>query len=597
MSTKAWIGVAGAAALASCAPAGDASAPTSGSEALHAFFQRFSAEWVRRNPDLAVATRYFEGEEQAALERRLTPWTREWRLETIEVARQALRELGGFDVESLPDADRVSAEVLRSQLQTIVDGERHLDFEYPLQQMTGANVSLVSALTVTHPVLVPRDAESYVARLAQVDERMREAVVEAQYQAELGILLPRYIVQTTIAQMQRFIEPAPADNPLVTTLVTKMRDVPGLALEAQERLAAEATRIVESEVYPAWREAIAVLERLLPRTNPEGGIAGLPGGAQAYTYYLRRFTTTRLTADDVHEVGLREVARIEAEMDGLLRQVGLTEGSIKERGDRLRERLSYPATDEGRRQIMADIDEMMADALVRSARLFDKMPRARVIAQPYPEFSWASAAASYTAPLRDGSRPGIFQMPLRRDQLTRYELRSLVYHETVPGHHFQIALAVEDEDLPAFRRLRLLGTISATVEGWALYAERLAIEEGWYDGDIEGRIGALESQLFRARRLVVDTGLHTRGWTRQQAIDYGMEPSEVDRYVAWPGQATSYMIGQLKIVELRERARAALGERFSLGAYHDIVLGLGSVPLDVLEREVDRWIAAAPSTR
>jgi uncharacterized protein (DUF885 family) len=221
------------------------------------------------------------------------------------------------------------------------------------------------------------------------------------------------------------------------------------------------------------------------------------------------------------------------------------------------------------------------------------MPKAPVIAQPYPEFQWPNAAAGYTAPPLDGSRPGIFQMPLRPDQMTKFGLRTLVYHETVPGHHFQIALMNENTALPRFRRVRAFGGISAIGEGWALYAERLAAESGWYEGDAEGQLGQLDDALFRARRLVVDTGLHMKGWTRQQAIDYGIEPSEVERYVVNPGQATSYMVGQLRIVELREKARAAMGAKFSLRAFHNVVLGAGAVPLHLLEDQVDAYVRSA----
>jgi uncharacterized protein (DUF885 family) len=215
------------------------------------------------------------------------------------------------------------------------------------------------------------------------------------------------------------------------------------------------------------------------------------------------------------------------------------------------------------------------------------------MARPFQRFQEANAAANYTAPARDGSRPGIFQIPLRPARMTKFNLRSLVYHETVPGHHFQIALELENTDLPAFRQLRVFGGISAPVEGWALYAERLAAESGWYDGDPEGLLGQLDSALFRARRLVVDTGLHALRWTRQQAIAYGIEASEVERYVVNPGQACSYMIGQLKIVELREKARTALGQRFSLREFHNVVLGTGSVPLELLERQVEAYIRGA----
>jgi uncharacterized protein (DUF885 family) len=242
---------------------------------------------------------------------------------------------------------------------------------------------------------------------------------------------------------------------------------------------------------------------------------------------------------------------------------------------------------------MADIDVMIRDAEKRAAAQFDRRPKASVIARPFQRFQEANAAANYTVPARDGSRPGIFQIPLRPERMTRFSLRSLVYHETVPGHHFQLALELENEANPAFRRMRAFGGISAFSEGWGLYAERLAAESGWYDGDPEGLLGQLESALFRARRLVVDTGLHAKRWTRQQAIDYGIEASEVERYVVFPGQACSYMLGQLKIVELRDKARAALGDRFSIREFHNTVLGSGTVPMELLERQVDQYIQRA----
>jgi uncharacterized protein (DUF885 family) len=581
-----------AAVLAAC---GRSDAPAEedagGVAAIEAFFEDFTAEWVRGNPDLAVASRYFQGEEQAALDRQLTPRTRAWELERIALARRGLEQLAGFDLESLPDAERVSADVMRLQLQSVVDREPYLDYEFSLEQMNGANVQLPNALTVTHPMTSETDARTYVDRLGQMGERMREAVAEAERRADAGILPPRFIVEITVAQMEQFVAPAPADNPLVTSLAQKAAAVPEIGAPVRDSLVERASEIVAEDIYPAWRDAIALLQAQLPSTTADAGLWRLEGGDEAYASALRRFTTTDLTAEEIHEIGLREVARIEARMDSLFRQVGLAEGSINERVEQLRERLAYPVSDAGRSAIMADIDELLADALVRSGELFRTMPSSPVVARPYPEFRWANAAASYTAPPLDGSRPGVFQMPLRPDQLTRFALRSLVYHETVPGHHFQIALANEDTSLPRFRQMRAFGTISATTEGWALYAEHLAAENGWYEGDVEGLIGQLESQLFRARRLVVDTGLHAMRWTRQDALDYGIdEPSEVDRYVVYAGQACSYMIGQLRIIELRERAREALGARFSVADFHDVILGLGSVPLGVMESEVERWI-------
>jgi uncharacterized protein (DUF885 family) len=300
-----------------------------------------------------------------------------------------------------------------------------------------------------------------------------------------------------------------------------------------------------------------------------------------------------MSAKEIHELGLREVSRIESEMDAILRKLGRTTGTVNERIERLRAERSYPVTSEGRARIMADIDTMIRDAEQRANAIFDLRPKARAIAQPYPEFRWANAAASYTAPPLDGSRPGIFQMPLRPESLTKVGLRTLVYHETVPGHHFHTAYSVENTLLPKFRQVRALGGISAIGEGWALYAERMVAQEGWYEGDLEGLLGQLDDELFRARRLVVDTGLHAMRWTRQQAIDYGIEASEVERYVVNPGQACAYKIGQLEIFRLRDKAQRALGARFSIKSFHNVVLSVGTVPLEILEREVDAYIRSA----
>ena len=559
------------------------------------FFRDFTDEWVRQNPNQAVRTQYFEAEEQAELSRQLTPVTAAWRRERIQFAERGLAELAQFDRNMMTDDQRLSADVMQWQLQSAVDGEPFIDYNFPLQQMNGVNVQIPSALAVVHPIQTEQDAVNYVARLTQVDDRMAEATVESRRLAGQGTLPPRFILNATIAQMQQFVAPAPSENPLVTALVTKMQAVPEISRDRLEALRSEATRIVEAEVYPAWSAGIAALESQLPDATDDAGLWRFDNGADLYAQRLRTHTTTDLTAEEIHQIGLGEVDRIEAEMDGLLKQLGYVEGSTAERVAQLQAALSYPPTEDGRMRIMADIDVILEDAQQRTAALFDIRPESTVVARPYPEFRWASAPASYSAPPADGSRDAVFQMPLRPSQLTKFRLRSLVYHETVPGHHFQIALSIENPDLPAFRRIRAFGGMAASSEGWALYAERLAAEEGWYDDDLEGRIGQLHSALFRARRLVVDTGLHAMGWTRQQAIDFGIEPSEVERYVVFPGQACSYMIGQLKLVELRERAREALGDRFSVREFHNVILRTGVVPLSVLEQVTDAYIAVARS--
>ena len=545
---------------------------------------------MRADPNRAAATRYFTGTEQAALERQLTPETRAWRHQRVELARKGLGELAKFDASRMSHDERVSADLMHWQLQTLVEGEAYEDYRFPLDQFNGPNVSLVSTLTVQHPMRTAADARNYVARLGQVRPRMEEAIAEAERLAAQRMIPPRFILRSTLAQLEHFIGTPPAGNPLVAIFAERSAAIDGLGVEQREALRSQAERIVASEVYPAWKKAIALLESLVPAANDDAGLWRFRGGDKAYAYDLRRFTTTQVGADEIHQIGLREVARIEAEMEKVLQRLGRTHGTLKERTDTLERELAYPNNDAGRAAIMADIEHILRDAEKRSMALFAEAPKAPVIAQPYPQFRWASAAASYSFPAPDGSRPGTFQIPLRPSQLTRYGLRSLVYHETVPGHHFQIALEMENPALPRFRRLRAFGFISAYGEGWGLYAERLAAEAGWYAGDDEGLVGQLAFELFRARRLVVDTGLHAKHWTREQAIAYGIGPSEVERYVVYPGQACSYMIGELRILELRDRARRALGERYSPKEFHRAVLGTGTVPLELLEREIDAYI-------
>jgi uncharacterized protein (DUF885 family) len=570
-----------------------AAAQTGPAAAIDDFFRDFTAEWMRTNPNLAAATRYFTGPEQQALERRLTPLTRDYRQSRVALARKGLEQLKRFERAQMSDDQRVSADLLQWSLETTVEGERFADYSFPLEQMGGANVGLVNVLTVTHPVLNEADARNYLARLGEVAPRMDEAVAEARRLAAAGLLPPRFILTATIAQMRQFVAPDAAQNPFVTAFADKLAAVQTLSDAQRSDFKAQAAKTVAAEVYPAWQRALAVLEPLVEQSTDAAGLSRLKGGADAYAFNLRRFTSTDLTAEAIHQIGLKRVAEIESEMDAIFRRLGRTTGSVKDRIAVLKTDLAYPLTEQGRAQILADVEQMMRDAERRAAPMFDKTPKTPVVARPYPRFREANAAASYNAPAQDGSRPGTFQIPLRPERMTKFGLRTLVYHETVPGHHFQIALTVENSSLPRFRQIGAFGGVAAFSEGWGLYAEKLAAENGWYEGDLEGLLGQLDGELFRARRLVVDTGLHTKGWSRQQAIDYGIEASEVERYVVNPGQACAYMIGQLKIIELRDRARTALGASYSPKEFHNVVLGTGTVPLSILERQVAAYIQRA----
>jgi uncharacterized protein (DUF885 family) len=564
-------------------------------KAFDTWADRFAEDWVRANPQLATSTQYFEGAEQAALDRQLTPQTREQRRKMIALAKAGVARLDAFLAGPLSEEQRTSASVMRWSLANTVASEPFEDYSFVFNQFSGAQVGLVNFMTNTHPLRRASDLTSYMARLEQVSTRLDEALVRAREAAAKGMVPPRFILERAQYQVELFLKPEAGQNVLVTSLdqrLAKLSDVPP---EVRAKAVSGAARIVDEKIRPAYQRIQAFMAEIHPRTNDTAGISRLPGGLAAYQQALKTYTSTNLTAEQIHEIGLREVARIEAEMDRHLRALGYLEGGIEERMKKLDASFQPKGEAQGapdpRPELLKKYAAMVADAEQRSNALFNLKPRAPVEVRREPPLTEPSAAAHYTLPAPDGSRPGIFWVPMRGPSFDVIRMRSLSYHEAVPGHHFQLAIQQEQTGLPKFRAQRIFSGGSAHSEGWGLYAERLAVEQGWYEGDVPGLLGALGSELFRARRLVVDTGLHTKGWTRQQAIDYGIGAQEVERYVAWPGQANAYMVGMLRILELREKAKQELGDKFSLPAFHDVVLKNGSVPLDVLGEIIQRWVA------
>lgn len=557
-----------------------------------AWLDRFTADWVREDPQLATEIQYFTGDEQDALDRRLTPVTAAYQQQKAARARQGLTELAKFDRANLSPTQRISAAMFAWQLKDIIGDVEFDDYNYSLEQFNGAQANVLSFLNNSHSIRHVRDAENYLARLGQIPALIDDLIAGAKAREAKGILPPRFIIDSTVAQMERFVAPEPAANLLVVSLATRTAELKDLPAARRTELTAAAEKLVRDAIVPAYRQAIALLLEQRPRATDEAGITRFPGGDRVYAHHLRKFTTTDMSPEEVHQTGRREVAAIEKEMDTLLASLGFKDGTIKERYTALEASLQPPDTAESRAKLIADYTRYTRDAEKRCAEMFDLLPKAPVDVRREPEFSEKSAAAHYTLPAKDGSRPGIFWAPLPGPVFPVVSMRSLTYHEAVPGHHFQCAIQAEMTDLPRFRSDAVFGFISAHGEGWALYAERLAAEGGWYEGDTVGRIGQLNSSLHRARRLVVDTGLHTKGWTRQQTIDYGISPTETERYVVWPGQACAYKIGELKILALRGKAKAALGDRFSIKEFHNVVLRAGGVPLAVLETVVDEWVAS-----
>jgi uncharacterized protein (DUF885 family) len=555
-----------------------------------AWADAFANDWVRADPELATTTQYFESAEQDSLDRQLTPGTKAFRAERVNLAKRGLAELTRFNAQEFNPSQKVSFAMLRWQLEDIVRAEPFEEYRLVFQQFSGLQVQLVNFLSQTHPIRNRRDIENYLARLQLVAGQIDEGITQARERAEKGFLPPDFIIQSTLAQFDRFLAGGARQNVLVSSLVERAGKLSSVTSQERDKFAAIAEETVAKSIMPAFIRARTLLQDQSVVAKADAGLWRFAGGDKAYAEALRHSTTTDLSATQIHQLGLKEVSRIEQQMDELLRQLGYRDGTIQARMSKL-ETDSQPAAEpDPRPSLISRYQDILSDAQKRAALLFDIRPKAPVEVRREPPFTEKSAAAHYTVPAKDGSRPGIFWAPLPGPEFPIIEMRTLVYHEAVPGHHFQIALQNEMPDLPEFRRDRVFGFISAHGEGWALYAEQLAAESGWYEKDPKGHLGQLDAELFRARRLVVDTGIHAEHWTRQQAIDYGIKSSEVERYVVWPGQACAYKIGMLKILDLRSKARKELGDHFSLKAFHNAVLEAGTVPLDVLQEVVEDYV-------
>jgi len=580
-------------------------APSASAPSFDHFAEQLAADWERADPIAATSDQYFSGAEQDALDRQLTakdfqsgvPLGSEARARYVERARNGLAGLHRYAPSRLTEVQRVTAASLEWQLRDAIRLASVEDERLVFEQFRGLQIALVNFLSQVHPLRTGRDVDNYVARLAQVAPVLDEGIGVARARAAKGTVPPKFILQATIEGIDRFLQPKPSDNVLVASLAERTMALPGLAPSQRSTALAAAQKTVREAVLPAFDRVRALLRQELSRATDEAGLSRLPHGPEAYAVMLRSNTTTEMTAEQIHALGLREVSRIEGEMDRLLRELGYAEGSVQQRYNGLEAAAQPPPAPDPRPGLIAEHQRILRDAEQRAMALFDLRPRAPVQVLREPAFTEKNAAPHYAPPAPDGSRPGTVWIPLPGPTYPMLEMRTRTYHEGVPGHHFQIALQQEAPDLPKFRRVRAFGGLSAFAEGWALYAEQLAAESGWYAADPKGHLGQLADELLRARRLVVDTGLHSQHWTRQQAIDYGFPVAEVERYVVMPGQACAYKVGELQILSLREKAQRALGARFSLKQFHDWVLRAGTVPLEVLAQLIDAEIAAARGPR
>jgi len=505
-----------------------------------------------------------------------------------------------YDDEDLSDADRLSKRIALDMLDTLLELEPYRYHNYPVNQLFGVQSNFPSFMQSTHQVHSVGDAEDYVSRLSQVGRKFDQVLDGLRHREELGILPPQFVVTKVIQEMQNFVATPPEEGILMVSLTDKMKEA-GLPADDQQRIALEARQQIVDTVYPAYQRLIDYFIFLDDKVSENNGVWALPDGDNFYRLAVRLFTTTDYTPEFLHGFGLSEVERIQSEILGILESEGwdVSQGfhaAIEELAEN--PRFYYSDSAEGRDQILADYRVILDEISAGLDPYFDVMPESSLEVKRIPEFKEkTSPGAYYEPPAMDGSRPGTFYANLYDVKATpRYSMRTLAYHEGIPGHHFQLAIQQQQEDLPFFRRI--IPSVAYS-EGWALYAERLAWELGFQD-DPYDNIGRLQAELFRAVRLVVDTGIHYEHWSHEQAIDYmllntGMAESdviaEIERYFVMPGQALAYKVGMTKILELRDLARDELGDKFDIRQFHNVVLTNGSVPLDILEDIVRQYIA------
>jgi uncharacterized protein (DUF885 family) len=506
-----------------------------------------------------------------------------------------------YDRASLDTNGQLSYDVLDYFLSIQVEGDKYRDHDFPVNQLSGIQSSLPNFMAQTHQVNDRHDADAYIARLDKFPQKFSQVLEGLKLRESKGVIPPQFTVEEVIAQMQGFVDKPAKESMLYTSFKEKLDKIPAGKLDksARDALLAGVEGSIDKSVYPAYRQLIDYFKTLQPKAQGNFGAWHLPDGDAYYAWCVRMHTTTDMTPEEVHTLGLAEVARISSEMDTILKDKGLTDGTIGARVQQLAHApdATFPNTPDGKKAMLAQYQAILDEVNKGLDGAFDVRPKLGVEVRPVPEFAEKTAPGAYYEPGSfDGTRPGAFYANMRDTAETpKFAMRTLAYHEGIPGHHFQISIAQELKDVPFFRRVL---PFTAYAEGWALYAERLAYELG-FEKDPLDNLGRLRDEMMRAVRLVVDSGIHYKHWSREQAIQYMMDntgmaesdvTAEIERYFVDPGQALAYKAGMLKILALRDKAKEALGPKFTLAAFHDQVLTHGALPLALLERVIDDWI-------
>lgn len=570
----------------------------------NAFFEKAFDDGIARSPMFMT---------QLGMKRDYDKWdefTEQKSLEDLRFAVEQLAELKRtINFAALDEQTRLSYRLFVSQTEEVIEGWKWRHHDYPLNQMRGMHASAPAFLINFHRVDDVADARAYIARLRGMGPLFDQVMAGVTERQKQGILPPKFVFPLVIDATRQVVSGEPFEQSAgksalwedFTAKVAALKDVDTATREA---LLADGRAALVEVVKPTYDRLLALLEAQHRVATDDDGVWKLPDGRAYYDFKLRGYTTTNLSADEIHETGLREVARIHSEMAAIKTQVGF-KGTLPEFFVFMREdpRFYYPNTPEGKQAYITRATAFIDAMRARLDELFIVKPKAALVVKPVEPFrEEGSAAAFYERPAPDGSRPGAYYVnTFEMKGLPIYEMESLAYHEGIPGHHMQIAIAQELEGIPRFRKF---GGNTAYIEGWALYTELVPKEHGFFT-DPYMDFGRLSSELLRATRLVVDTGIHTRKWTRQQTMDWlrANAPfperdifTETNRYIVLPGQACSYKVGMMKILELRELAKRELGTRFDLREYHDLVLKDGALPMSLLEENVRAWIARKRGT-
>jgi uncharacterized protein (DUF885 family) len=522
----------------------------------------------------------------------LNDYSAEYVVETERIERHILARLHAFDREALSAEQQLTYDVCEWTWLDIVRGQEYADLDYLVTHyyITSRDWGLYDLLTVTHPFSSVRDVEDYVVRLAQVGTQFDQLIGALDARAESGIVAPQIVLNQAVSGLRSLVNASARYHPYYARLANRLPTIPGLTSADRERFLAEAETLIDEIVSPAYRRLYDKLIDLEGIAPTDLGYGRQPDGAAYYDYALRHQNQTDLSASEIHELGLQQVARLRDEIEeaavALGYPVSLSIPSIYSRVSRDGGSLHGAA-------VLREYDRLLNEARVRAQDAFERMPTTPVV------IVGDTYGGYYRPAPTDGSRPAQFVAPTSGSQ-PRYAMPTLTYHETLPGHHMQIATAGE-LNLPLIRTVE---TFLGYTEGWALYAERLAWELGWYADDPYGNLGRLSDEMMRAVRLVVDTGIHAMGWTFDEAVDYFVDNTgrptsfaqgQILRYTVWPGQSTAYMVGLLTMLDLRDRVRKVLGEAFDLAEYHTLILENGSLPLEILERIVERSIEGSPA--